>query len=86
VTVFRGIVAVIAAAVTLFVSAAGSHPAVTRSQGWIAYSAEGMVWVANADGSRPRALARGESPSWSPDGSEIAFQSARVPGNPSTSI
>jgi Tol biopolymer transport system component len=49
--------------------------------GRIAYASAGSIHVIAADGSRPRAIARGDSPSWSPDGRQLTFQSARVPGN-----
>ncbi len=34
---------------------------------------ESELWVMNADGSKPRFLAKGSSPRWSPDGTRIAY-------------
>ena len=47
----------------------------------IVYAADGRIHVMNGDGSRSRALASGSSPSWSPNGASIVFESARIPGN-----
>ena len=41
--------------------------------GRIAFSANGEIWVMNADGSGRVALGEGASPAWSPDGALIAF-------------
>src|SRR5215472_16198481 len=49
-------------------------PAVSKSQ--VAFSYAGSIWVANRDGSTVRRLTSGgheEKPSFSPDGSQIAF-------------
>jgi hypothetical protein len=61
-------------------TAAGAQARVGDPNGQIAYAAAGKIHVAAADGSGARELGRGGAPSWSPDGTMIAFHSARVPG------
>ena len=60
--------------------AARAQATVGDPKGRIAYTAAGKIHVAAADGSGERELASGGAPSWSPDGTMIAFHSARVPG------
>ena len=59
---------------------AGHSPDIS-SRGTIAYAKDGQVWLAPLDGSeKPRQLVvRGQNfePHWSPDGSKLAFVSAR---------
>jgi Tol biopolymer transport system component len=64
----------------IVVMAAGAEAAATDPNGQIAFSASGKIHVVAADGSGARELASGGAPSWSPDGTMIAFHSARVPG------
>jgi Tol biopolymer transport system component len=73
--------AAIAAAALPFAVASGAAAPQSATPGRIAYASGGSIYVIAADGSRPRAIARGDSPSWSPDGRQLAFDSARVPGN-----
>ena len=59
----------------------GSQAAGVESIARIAYVADGQVRVMNGDSSRSRALAEGTSPTWSPSGSVIAFETSRIPAN-----
>lgn len=40
------------------------------------------LWIMNADGSENRFLVRGAAPSWSPDGTRIAYIAEGMPGGP----
>ena len=37
-----------------------------------------MVWVMNTDGSNPVAMAAGDQPDWSPDGSKIIYTNTKT--------
>src|SRR5918993_3224110 len=49
--------------------------------GRIAFTRGDHVWLMHADGSAQRRLTRGRHPTWSPDGSKIAFITARRQGS-----
>jgi hypothetical protein len=68
-------------AVTVIALVAGSAAGKPAPGDQVLYTAGGEIRIAAVDGSRSRTLARGDSPTWSPDGTTIAFASARVPGN-----
>jgi Tol biopolymer transport system component len=70
------------------VAGAGEHPVGShrvRSYDWspsgkelVYESVDGVIWTARADGKgRPRRLARGAAPDWSPDGAWIAYFAGR---------
>jgi Tol biopolymer transport system component len=48
----------------------------TKSTGQIVYSENGYIYSINADGTNKTYLAKGRSPVWSPDGTQIAFLSS----------
>jgi uncharacterized repeat protein (TIGR01451 family) len=76
------LIALSLAVVTVLAVSGGSQAAPVAEPGpRIVYAADGQIHVMNGDGSRSRALARGHSPSWSPNGESIVFASARIPGN-----
>src|SRR5690349_434083 len=61
-------------------AAALESAAPIRANGTIAYSAAGRIWILGPGG-QAKAIARGDSPAWSPDGREIVFESARIAGD-----
>ena len=65
----RAAVAVVAAGL-VFVGGAAAFPG---SNGRLAYFYASEIWVMNADGTNARSLGAGLSPSWSPNGRELAF-------------
>ena len=78
-------------AVVLAAAASGSRAGTAAAafpgqQGSFAYFSRNEIWVAGSDGSNPRQLTASpgidRSPSWSPDGTKIAFASGRnAPSN-----
>jgi Tol biopolymer transport system component len=70
----------IAVAVGVALIAAGAQATASDPNAQIAYAAGGRIHVVSADGSGGHAIANGGAPTWSPDGTMIAFHSARVPG------
>jgi hypothetical protein len=51
----------------------GAQPSWSPDGSQFAFSRDGGVWLANADGSGKRRLADGEEPTWAPDGRALAF-------------
>jgi Tol biopolymer transport system component len=60
---------------------ATSHAAFSGANGKIAYECNGSVCTIEPDGSGLTTLATGVAPTWSPDGSQIAFVDRRSNGN-----
>jgi Tol biopolymer transport system component len=67
-------------------------PSGPARNGLIAFDAEGDIWVAEKDGSEPRFFVSGPGldilPTWSPDGTSLAFWSLDLPagGDPSAPL
>jgi Tol biopolymer transport system component len=76
----RKLRASIAVAVGVALIAAGAQATASDPNAQITYAAGGRIHVVSADGSGGHAIATGGAPTWSPDGTMIAFHSARVPG------
>ncbi|PWN05475.1 S9 family peptidase [Rhodohalobacter mucosus] len=56
---------------------------IVYTRGWIDQitdSRKSEIWIMNSDGTRKRFLAEGSNPSWSPDGTRIAFTAEGEPG------
>jgi Tol biopolymer transport system component len=55
------------------------HASISPDGQWIAYSSGGNIWLIRPDGSEEHMVNRGgQSPAWSPDGTQIAFHSDRA--------
>jgi dipeptidyl aminopeptidase/acylaminoacyl peptidase len=67
------------------VASRGRRIAPSSLRGRIAYTHANQIWVANADGSRPRRVTRGRGPkldpSWAPGGHEIVYRDSRHGSN-----
>jgi hypothetical protein len=61
----------------LAVGANDAHAAFPGSNGAIAFARNGHIWKIEPDGTQVK-LAKGEQPSWSPDGSRIAYIRSRA--------
>jgi tricorn protease-like protein len=69
----------LAATVVVFLPGSGTASPALGDR--IAYTVGDEIRVTTIGGSGYRTIARGSSPSWNPEGNQIAFASARVPGN-----
>ena len=77
-------------------TSAGASPdptgmaAAVEGNGLIAYDVAGDIWVVHPDGSGTRRLTSGPaldtSPSWSPDGTRLAYLSWPAPADPATDV
>ena len=48
----------------------------------LAFEKDDAIWVSNIDGSKPKKIARGQSPELSPDGTRLAYNTVQAIGHP----